>query len=170
MTMTPATSYGGTMEVDAFLADSAEAVQGKIYGLGIGWNNIYVPTFPAVHPRVSVGITIHVPYTHTNQMHTIALHLEGADGERLPLGETPPEQLDGETGQILEIGGTFNVGRPPLLPAGDEQVVPLAMTINGLRLERPDMLTWVISIDGTPVKRLPMRVHQLLQQQAVQVP
>jgi hypothetical protein len=156
------------MEVDAFLADSAETVQGKIYALGIGWNNIFVKTFPAVHPRVSVGITIHVPYTATNQMHKISLHLEDADGERLPLGETPPEQPDGETGQVLELRGQFNVGRPPLLPPGDVQVVCLTMTINNLRLDKPDMLSWVISIDDTPMKLLPMRI-QLFTQQAMQI-
>jgi hypothetical protein len=46
--------------------------------------------------------------------------------------------------------------------------VALTMTINQLRLDRPDMLTWVILIDGTPMKRLRMRVHQLMQQ-AIQV-
>ena len=170
MTMATATPSAGptTMEVDAFLADSADTAQGKIYALGVGWNNIYAATFPAVHPRVSVGILIHVPYTATNQMHKISLHLEDADGKRLPLGETPPEQPDGERGQLFELGGEFNVGRPPLLPPGDEQIVALTMTINQLRLERPDMLTWVILIDGTPMKRLRMRVHKLMQQ-AIQV-
>jgi len=57
----------------------------------------------------------------------------------------------------------FNVGRPPLLPAGDEQVVPIALTIDGLQFDRPDMFSWVIAIDGTVLKRLPMRVHQLAQ-------
>ena len=156
------------MEVDAFLADSAETVQGKIYALGIGWNNIFVKTFPAVHPRVSVGITIHVPYTATNQMHKISLHLEDADGERIPLGEAPPEQPDGETEQVFELRGQFNVGRPPLLPPGDVQVVCLTMTINNLRLDKPYMLTWVISIDDTPMKHLPMRI-QLFTQQAMQI-
>jgi hypothetical protein len=33
-------------------------------------------------------------------MHKISLHLEDADAERLPLGETPPEQPDGERGQL----------------------------------------------------------------------
>lgn len=156
------------MQVDAFLADSADMVQGKIYALGIGWNNVYVAVFPAVHPRVSVAMTIHVPYTATNQMHSISLHLESADGERLPLGETPPDQPESAPGQLFDLGGQFNVGRPPLLPAGDEQIVALTITINQLRLEKPDMLTWVISIDGTPEKRLPMRVHQLTP--AIQVP
>jgi len=150
------------MEVDAFLADSAEAVQGKVYALGIGWNTVYVRALPSAHPRVSVGMTIRVPYTATNQNHTVLLHLESEDGERIPLGEEPSE-ADEEPKQVFELGGQFNVGRPPLLPPGDDQVVCLALTVNNLTLEKLAMFHWVISVDGTSLKRLPMRVQQLTQ-------
>jgi hypothetical protein len=168
MTILMVSSTGGmtTMEVDAFLADTAEAVQGKVYALGIGWDTVYVGSLPAVHPRASVGMTIRVPYTATNQMHTVLLHLEDEDGERVPLG-TEPSELDVEPKQVFEIGGQFNVGRPALLPPGDNQVVCLAMTVNGLELEKPAMFHWVISVDGTQVKRLPMRVQLLTKQMAM---
>jgi Family of unknown function (DUF6941) len=115
-----------------------------------------------VHPRISVGITIRMPYTATNQMRAVVLHLESEDGERIPLGEERSAS-DDEPKQIFELGGQFNVGRPPLLPPGDEQVVCLALTINNLTLEKLAMFHWVISVDGTPLKRLPMRVQQLTQ-------
>jgi hypothetical protein len=168
MTTVLGSSTGGmtTMEVDAFLADTAEAVQGKVYALGIGWDTVYVRSLPAVHPRASIGLTIRVPYTATNQMHTVLVHLEDEDGGRALLGEEPSES-DAEPKQVFEIGGQFNVGRPPLLPPGDAQVVCLALTVNGLRLEKPGMFHWVISVDGTPLKRLPMRVQLLTQQMAM---
>jgi uncharacterized protein DUF6941 len=150
------------MRVNAFLADSAEAVQGKIYALGIGWNTIYARAFPVIHPRVAVGMTIHVPYTATNQMHSISLHLQTQDQVRVPLGERPGADGEG-SGVVQELSGQFNVGRPPLLPPGDEQVVALAMTINGLQFPKPDLYSWVISIDGAEVRRLPMRVQQLVE-------
>ena len=59
------------MEVNAFLADSAEVVQGKIYSLGAGWNSIYSDRFPLVHPKMALCILISVPYTATNQEHTV---------------------------------------------------------------------------------------------------
>jgi hypothetical protein len=151
-----------TMEVDAFLADAAESVQGKIYALGIGWNTVYVRELPSVHARTSIGLTIRVPYTATNQLHTVLVHLEDEDGQRVPLGAEPSEG-DAEPKQVFEIGGQFNVGRPPLLPPGDEQVVCLAMTVNNLPLEELAMFHWIITVDGTPLKRLPMRVQQLTQ-------
>lgn len=150
------------MQVNAFLADSAEAVEGKIYALGIGWNTIHARAFPVIHPRVAIGVIIHVPYTATNQMHRITLHLQTQDQVRVPLGERP--SADGEGLDVVgELSGQFNVGRPPLLPPGDEQVVALAMTINGLRFTKPDLYSWVISIDGAEVRRLPMRVQQLVE-------
>jgi hypothetical protein len=147
------------MEVTAFLADSAEAVQGKIYALGIGWNTIFTPTFPTTHPRLAIGITIQVPYTATNQMHNVTLHLETEDGERVPLGLAP--QPDGGLVPIFEVGGAFNVGRPPMMIAGDEQVVPFAMTFDQLTFAAPGMFSWVVSVDGDPAKRIPMRLSML---------
>lgn len=149
------------MEIDAFLADSAEALQGKIYALGAGWSAIYATAFPVTHPRVAVGVIIRVPYTATNQEHRVNLKLVDFDSNSIPLGlQVGP---DGQPTPVHGIGAQFNVGRPPLLPAGDEQVVALAMTIDGLQIPKPDMYTWVIEVDGDPMKRLPMRV-QLLNQ------
>lgn len=50
-----------------------------------------------------------------------------------------------------------------MLPPGDEQVIPLALTINDLSLDKPDLYAWVVGIDGTEVRRLPMRALQLVQ-------
>jgi hypothetical protein len=168
MTTMKVPSTGGmtSMEVDAFLADAAEAVQGKVYALGIGWDTVHVRSLPAVHPRASIGLVIRVPYTATNQMHTVLVHLEDEDGDRVLIGDEPSES-DSDPKQVFEIGGQFNVGRPPLLPPGDAQVVCLALTVNSLRLEKPAMFHWVISVDGTPLKRLPMRVQLLTQQLAM---
>lgn len=147
------------MEIDAFLADSAEAVQGKIYAMGIGWNTIHTGSFPAVHSRIAIGIVIHVPYTATNQVHTLSTRLLDEDGNAKQLGT-----VEGELGDedVFELTGSFNVGRPPELQHGDEQIVPIALSIEQLRFEGPGAFSWVISVDDVDVKRLPMRV-QLVQ-------
>jgi hypothetical protein len=119
--------------------------------------------FPTVHPRVAIGITIHVPYTETNQMHSIVLHLERQDGGKYPLGNQPSsDELEAPT-PIYELAGNFNVGRPPMLTHGDQQIVALAMVIDQIRFDTPEMFTWVLSIDGEPLKRLPMRLQHLAQ-------
>src|SRR5579871_2172270 len=107
-----------TVAVDAFLCDGIEAVGGKLYSLGIGWNSISAPAFPARHPRIGIGVLIHVPYTATNLMHEFLVHIQSEDGEVIPLGEAVPgsDPRTVEGGRVVRLGGQFNVGRPPELP------------------------------------------------------
>jgi hypothetical protein len=52
----------------------------------------------------------------------------------------------------------FNLGRPPLLPPGETQTVPLAFGLQGLPLVKTGSYEFVIEVDGNPEKRLPARV------------
>lgn len=149
------------IKVDAFLADAAEAVQGKIYAMGIGWNNLISPTFPLIYPRMALGAVISVPYTATNSLHKFRVHLEDADGKRISL--KPGGEAEEDVPKVLEFGTDFNVGRPALLPAGDPQVLPVSLIFDQLLLEVPGMYSWVISVDGLEMSRLPMRTTQLAQ-------
>jgi hypothetical protein len=153
------------MEIDAFLADSAESVQGKIYALGIGWNTILVNQFPATHPRVALGITIHVPYTATNVNHTLNVSLVNEDGNKQVLGIAADGF--GQPEPVLDLKADFNLGRPPMLPQGDEQIVAMSMVLDQMMFPLPGMLAWVLEVDGTELKRLPMRVAQLIQQPGI---
>ena len=150
-----------TLSVDAFLADSAESVQGKIYAMGIGWNSIYAPSLPIIQSRIAMGLIIHIPYTATNINHKVVVHLEDADGQRMSLRPGGEQNVDVKT--ITELAAPFNLGRPPLLPAGDSQVLAIAMTFEQVFLESQGMFNWVITIDGQEMKRIPMRVYQLNQ-------
>jgi len=145
-----------TIAVDAFLADSVAVADGKIYAQGAGWNVINTRVLPTAHDRIGIGIIVRVPYTSTNQLHRWELRLEGADGQQLPLGDNPAGE-----GKVRAIGGQFNVGRPPMLQPGDEQVVPFAMNVNGLPFEQAGAYRFVVSVDGSDVKELPFRVFLL---------
>lgn len=145
------------MRVDAFLADSAEVVQNKIYALGVGWNTIYVRGFPAVHRRLAVASTVHVPFTGTNTPHKFELKLLTEDGQMHAIGLRPDN--DGKPVPVYAMGGEFRLGRPPTLVDGDEQVACFAFTIDGMRFEAPGKFEWVISIDDEELARLPMRVQ-----------
>jgi hypothetical protein len=146
------------MDVEAFLADSVVVAEGKLYAQGAGWNMINVNVLPAQHDRIGIGLVITVPYTETNQEHAFSLHLETEDGEQLPLGDAPPG-MDSPDGRMRRIEGVFNMGRPPTLVAGDEQVIPLAINLNGLPFEAAGRYTFVVQVDGEEVKRLPFRVQ-----------
>lgn len=145
------------MRVDAFLADSAEVVQNKIYALGVGWNTIYVRGFPAMHRRLAVAATVHVPFTSTNSAHKFELKLLTEDGQMHPIGLRADN--DGNAQPVHAMGGEFTLGRPPTLVDGDEQVACFAFTIDGMRFAEPGKFEWVVSIDDAELVRLPMRVQ-----------
>ena len=145
------------MELDAFLADSADSAQGKIYALGIGWNAIMSGAFPFQQPRIALGVVVQVPYTETNETHTLQIFLEDEDGHRhqLASGISP----DGLPVPLFEFSTEFAIGRPPQLPAGDAQAIPFAINFDQLRFERPGAFNWVITVPGA-TRRLPMRINR----------
>jgi len=143
-------------EVTSFLADSVDLVNGKIYALGIGWNTIFTPGFPIQHPRVGLGVLVNVPYTYTNEDHTLEITLQDEDGNPIPLRYMPKE--DGSQTPDFKFSAQFRLGRPPALPAGDPQLMPLAINFDGLILNKASMFRWVIEIDGNIVGTNSMRV------------
>jgi hypothetical protein len=145
------------VRVDAFLADTAEVVNGKIYALGGGWNTIFVRSFPAMHRRLAIALTVHVPFTDTNATHNLELKLLTEDGEEYPVGMRA--DADGKPQPVRAMGGEFTLGRPAHLVDGDEQVACFAFTFDGMRFDRARQFSWVVSIDGTEESRLPMRVQ-----------
>ena len=145
------------MRVEAFLADTAEVVNGKIYALGAGWNTIFVRQFPAQHRRLAVAATVHVPFNETNLSHNLEVKLVTEDGEPYPIGVRQDEA--GNQQPVRAMGGEFTLGRPAHLADGFEQVACFAFTFDGLRFDKPRLLAWVVSIDGEELTRLPMRVQ-----------
>lgn len=151
------------MEVEAFLADSVVTAEGKLFVQGGGWNAITTMALPARHARVGIGMIVRIPYTATNQPHKFELRLEDADGKELALANAPGEGEGDEPKSISKIGGEFNVGRPPNLYPGEEQLLPFAINLDGLFFEQAGAYRFVLEVDGTEVKRLPFRVSQATQ-------
>lgn len=148
------------MQVEAMLADSVVSSEGKLYVQGGGWNVINTAKVPTRQPRIGIALIVRVPYTATNQMHKFELYLQDADGDELPLADAPDAASDEK---IRRLGGQFNVGRPPTLQPGDEQLIALAINLDGLTFDRADSYKFVIELDGSPEKELSFRVNQVLQ-------
>src|SRR5437870_630823 len=76
------------MKVTMLLADSVQAVGGKLYILGGGWSITGPPT-PS-----GIAILIEVPWDQTNRKHPWKPELLDSDGEPVmletPVGEQPP--------------------------------------------------------------------------------
>lgn len=148
------------MRVTAMLADHVDAGNGKLYVSGGAWNQYSVSGIPVRLPRVGIAMAIHVPWTSTNHPHKFTVHLEDQDGNVLPLGDEPPGEEGAPPEPVNELGGTFNIGRPPNLSSGDEQIIAIPITVDNLLIETPGSYSFVIKLDGTEVERLTFRVVQ----------
>jgi hypothetical protein len=116
------------------LADSAQAVQGKLYVLGGGWTH----TGPQPTP-FAIAAIVNVPWAETNRRHMLKLQLVTSDGKPFlvptPAGEQP-----------LEIKAEFEVGRPPGITPGTPLAMPFAVNLGPLMLT-PGRYEWRCSIN-----------------------
>lgn len=139
------------IEVDGFLADSVASVQGKLYALGAGWNRISVSLFPARHDRIAIGLLFRLPAGSPREARRFELRMLGPSEEEIALGA-------GTEGPVNRLAGEFTAG-------GDqEQIVPIALNLNGLRLPRPGGYRVVVSMDGKDIKALAFTVQALAAQ------
>jgi len=94
------------------VADAADAVGGKLYLLGGGWDRLLVPQLPgppAASFAVAVGIS--VPWGLTNKKLRLSIDVLDADG--------------GHVAQLA--GGEIEVGRPPGIRVGVSQRLQVAV-------------------------------------------
>ena len=157
----------GTLDVDAFLADSVVVADNKIYAQGVGWDTIFSGNFPTRHPRIGVGVILHIPWSATNRMHKFSIQIVDQDGRQISLGDAPPG-VNLPDNKVHELVGQFNVGRPPVLVAGDSQIVPIAVNLDGLVFSEPNSYSVLISVDGEIMRRLPLRVRTVVQMAGLQ--
>lgn len=104
------------------LCDAAEAVNGKLYIVGGGWNQLQVPSIPTVHPALAFAIRLSIPWHDANDDIPFALRMLNADGK--PVAADPLAE------------GTLNVGRPPGTTPGSELPAVMAMTLHNFEIKR----------------------------------
>jgi hypothetical protein len=92
------------------LADASEEINGKVYALGAGWNELLLSTLPQEYD-FAIALAVDVPWSETNQRHSLALHIQGPDGEMI--GD--------------EFSMEFEAGRPPGSVEGADQRIVLSL-------------------------------------------
>lgn len=140
----PPDSLGPGVDV-ALLADAVQAVRGKLFILGGGWDTLWVQRFPARHPSLAIGLRLRVPVSWASDSLKLSVELQDADGRPLlphplahdirlpPAAQHPPNATD------------FGLIR--------------SFTFNNLMFEREGSYSFVISVDDEPVSRLRFMVR-----------
>ena len=128
-----------------FTADHAEAVNGKLYINGGGWNRLGFPFFPQVLPNMAVVAIVEVPFAKYQAEHQFEIKMVDPDGAAL----------------ALKIDGNFRVGADPNMNYGDPTLMPFALPVHNLLIQGPGDYSFVFSIDGKELGRYPIRVMQV---------
>jgi hypothetical protein len=117
------------------LADHSEAINGKVYVMGGGWNMLRFPQLP--HDwGFALSFGLDVPWDETNQRYTLTMHIEDPDGELL--GD--------------EFSMEFEAGRPPGSIQGSDQRIVLSLrTQASFSTAGPHAA--VVKVDGEEVGR-----------------
>jgi hypothetical protein len=142
------------MELTAFLCNHAEAQNNQLYVMGGGIDRAIIPAGRSGPFTISLalGIIVEVPWTATNQEHTISVELEDEDGHPVEV----EKEFDEREPFRAQFG--FNVGRPRQLEDGETQSVAFAVNIPVLQLEKLGSYIFSVSIDDTVLRRLRYRL------------
>jgi hypothetical protein len=128
------------------LCDFAEVLNGKLYIMGGGFNQVIanVP-FP-----VALAVLWNVPWDQANRQHALEISLVTEDGDAVNDAEGNP----------IRIQGSIEVGRPAGMKRGDPIAAPLAVRTPPLTFA-PGGYTWKLSIDSEVVSIASLRAIQV---------
>ena len=129
----------------ALLADAVQAVRGKLFILGGGWDTLWVQRFPARHPSLAIGLRLRVPVSWASDSLKLSVELQDADGRSLL-----PHPL------------SHDIAMPPGSqhpPNVSDFGLIRSFTFNNLMFESEGSYSFVISVDDEPVSRLRFTVR-----------
>ncbi len=127
-----------------FVADHAETINGKLYIHGGYWNRLAFPEYPATAPGMALVVVLRIPFRDPQQPHQFSIGLIDSDGVRLP----------------FKVDGDFMIGSSPQTRRGDPTLLPLAIPVQGLDIERPGDYSFVVDVDGIELARYQISADQ----------
>ncbi|MGZ8580800.1 MAG: DUF6941 family protein [Actinomycetota bacterium] len=149
------------MRIRAFLADGVQAVEGKLYVLGAGWNRLTTRRFPIRHDRVGIGALIVLEEGDAGR-HSLDLRLLDPNGAPATLAT----DAEGTARQAIRIGFGANEATDGL----DETIVPLALNLDGLVFKEPGTYAFELRVDEGDPERLSFKVDLALERDGAGLP
>lgn len=130
---------GAAPEIEfLILAEHVEAIHGKLYLMGGGWETMHVAQFD-VPVTLSLAVSVQIPWHATNHAHNVGVSVETADAEVLTAQER----------QVM-------VGRPAHIEPGAAQRTLLVMQFT-VELPGPGRYVVVATVNETPQARASFR-------------
>ncbi|MGH1552762.1 DUF6941 family protein [Streptomyces sp. L7] len=151
------------MRASLILCDYAQVHAGKLYVTGGGVNLIGTPSVNPPHPiSIHAAVILTVPWQAHNQAHTLRVRLEDEDGTVVPIAtvQTGQKVEDEDKGSYI---AQFNVGRPPIMQAGDENPVPVVVYL-GPAVPKVGGYKVSVSVDGAELATARFRVMHFAQE------
>lgn len=128
----------------ALLADAVQAVRGKLFVLGGGWDTLWVRALPARHPSMAIGLRLRVPFSWRGETLRLSVELQDADGAPV---------LPHPLAQSLRLAAQQ-------VPAGVSDFSVLrSFTFNNLLFAKEGSYSFVIAVDDEPLSRLRFAVR-----------
>jgi hypothetical protein len=126
------------MHVDyLILADSVAVAEGKHYIHGGGWDTLFAPSFPAIHPVLGVAARLRLPLEEAGQQLAVEVDVQDDEVNNSILSEP--------------LRGIVNAQRPPHAPRNSDLLLHLALSFTNLQFERPGPYNIVLRVDGQPL-------------------
>ena len=139
------------MQLDyLLLADAVAVAEGKQYIHGAGWDTLFVSSVPAIHPVLGIAGRLRIPWEEANQPHGLEMDI---------LAEETGDSIVPDPPGVLR--GTVNIGHPPDVAPGSDQLLPLALTFTNLQFERSGAYAVVLRVDGDTLEQLRFHVTSL---------
>jgi len=132
------------MEVDfAFLADKAEAVNGKLYLVGGAIDTVWSPGVPVIYPQFSFVMRLLIIPAELGREHRLEINLTDEDGKRL-----------------ATIGGPLKTEPSANLPKGWKQGFLAVFNFVNLKFERFGNYQFEVVVNNSSLKTVPLRIAQ----------
>jgi hypothetical protein len=122
------------------LAESAEAIHGKLYLMGGAWETIHIARFD-VPVTLTIAVSVQVPWNATNRQYALGVSVLTADGAMLARQDR----------QLM-------TGRPAHVEPGTSQRTLFVLSLP-VELPKPDRYVVVATIDEIALARVSFRAH-----------
>lgn len=137
-TLEPSVDFG-------LIADAVQAVAGKLFVMGGGWDTLWIRQLPARHHSLGIGLRMRIPWTYADRGIVLSIDLQDEDGASVF-----------RTGPLRH---NFTVRRPVGLPDGSDIGAVRAFTFNNVPFMKEGGFSFVISMDDIERKRIRFHVR-----------